>query len=312
MSRPLSKAYRPLVPGAFSFLLCAAVAAGGQRVPPLSESATLPGLPAAARAVPIPAGRQVFFRRADIPMVEIRQGMRRGVVLGEGISVSVDELDPRFIKGSPPESAHHHTHEQADFGWEGTLEVFVDGRRMPVGPMSISMVPPDVPHTVTRVMGPGTVTSLEFSAVRREDLLPGRPQVSFPSSPEPRSVPEGFAIFKDFDAMEWVGEPGTSRFVAALGETMTVFVYHVPASGMKGAEAPGHHHTNEQISVVLRGHAEIRLGDQFQTVGPGTIMVVPPDVDHYGMSPVNDEDLVLIEFQPIVREDMRRAMAAHR
>jgi hypothetical protein len=33
-------------------------------------------------------------------------------------------------------------------------------------------------------------------------------------------------------------------------------------------------------------------------------MFVPPNVDHYGMSPVDGEDL----FQPIVREDMRRAL----
>jgi mannose-6-phosphate isomerase-like protein (cupin superfamily) len=78
---------------------------------------------------------------------------------------------------------------------------------------------------------------------------------------------------------------------------------------MDGVEAPGHHHHNEQISVVIRGHADVRLGDQFERVGPGTIMLVPPNVDHYGLSPVDGEDLVLLEFQPIVREDMRRTLS---
>jgi mannose-6-phosphate isomerase-like protein (cupin superfamily) len=299
-----------LLAGAWGLL--SVVAGAAQRVPPLSESKTLANLPAAAQAVPIPAGRQVFFHRGDLPMVTLGEGIRRGVALGDTISVSVDELDPRLFRGTPPESAHHHTHEQANFGWEGTLEELVGGDRVPVAPMTIAMVPPDVLHTVTRVMGPGTVTSLEFSAIRREDLLPGHAPVVFPARESPRPLPAGFRIATDFDAIEWVGEPGTSRFAAALGETMTVFVYHIPATEMDGVEAPGHHHTNEQISVVLRGHPEIRLGDQFQKVSPGTIMVVPPDVDHYGISPVDGEDLVLVEFQPIVREDLRRAMEARR
>ncbi len=66
---------------------------------------------------------------------------------------------------------------------------------------------------------------------------------------------------------------------------------------------------DEQITVVIRGHADVRLGDRFQRVGPGTIMFEPSNVDHYGLSPVDGEDLVLLEFQPIVREDMRRALA---
>lgn len=290
-------------------LVAVVASAPVQRVPPLSESVVLEGAPGAREAVPIPPGVQVFYHPKDIPMVTIREGMRRGVVVGNTISVSVDELDPLHIQGSPPESAHHHTHEQADFGLVGTLEVFVGGKRAPVGPMMISMVPPDVPHTVTRVLGPGKVTSLEFSTIRREDLLPHRPQVQFPASAEPTSVPDGFQVFTDFDTVEWVGEPGASRFTAVFGETCTAFIYHVPAESMKGVEAPGHHHHNEQISVVIRGQADLRLGDQFQRVGPGTVMLVPPNVDHYGLAPVNDEDLVLLEFQPIVREDMRRTLA---
>jgi len=143
-------------------------------------------------------------------------------------------------------------------------------------------------------------------------LLPHRPQVQFPASAEPKSVPEGFPVFTDFDTLEWVGEPGASRFTAVFGVSSTAFIYHVPAASMKGVEAPGHHHHNEQVSVVIRGRADVRLGDQFQRVGPGTIMLVPPNVDHYGLQPVNDEDLVLLEFQPIVREDMRRTLAGRK
>jgi mannose-6-phosphate isomerase-like protein (cupin superfamily) len=298
-----------LTPGMMVLAALLASSALAQRVPPLSESAVLEGAPGAKEAAPIPPGVQVFYQPKDLEMIAVREGMRRGVVAGNTISVSVDELDPRFVKGSPAESAHHHTHEQADFGLVGTLEVFVGGVRSPVGPGMISMIPPDVPHTVTKVLGPGTVRSLEFSVVRREDLLPHRPQVEFPKSEVPKSVPDGFRVFTDFDTVEWSGEPGKSRFTAVFGETSTAFIYHVPAESMKGVEAPGHHHHNEQISVVIRGRADVRLGDQFQRVGPGTILFVPRNVDHYGLAPVENEDLVLLEFQPIVREDMRRTLA---
>ena len=168
------------------FLAVAVLALGSsalvQRVPALSESAVLEGAPGAEEAWPIPADVQVFFHQNDIPMVTFREGIRRGVVAGKTISVSVDQLDPLHFNGSAPESAHHHTHEQADFGLSGTVESYVDGRRSPLGPVMISMIPPDVPHTVTKVMGPGLVTSLEFSATRRADLAPHRPRVEFPAS----------------------------------------------------------------------------------------------------------------------------------
>jgi mannose-6-phosphate isomerase-like protein (cupin superfamily) len=283
--------------------------AGAQKVPPLSESIVLEGAPGAEEAWPIPAKTQVFFRPEDITMVDVSDGERRGVVAGETISVSVDELDPRHINGWPAETAHHHTYEMAYFGLSGTAALYVGGQRSPVGPGMISVIPPDVPHTITKVMGPGVVRSLEFSTVRRADLLPERPKVDFPKAAEAKPLPAEFPVFTDFDTIEWVGEPGKARFTAVFGESCTAFIYNVPASTMDGVESPGHHHHNEQISVVIRGHADVRLGDQFQRVGPGTIMFVPPNVDHYGMSPVNGEDLVLLEFQPIVREDMRRTLA---
>lgn len=282
--------------------------AWAQKVPPLSESIVLEGAPGAEEAWPIPDEVQVFFHPEDIPMVTTSEGERRGVVAGETISVSFDELDPRHLEGWPVESAHHHDYELAYFGLSGTAELYVGGRRSPVGPGMIAVVPPNVPHTITRVMGPGLVRSLEFSTTRRADLLPERPKIDFPASPEPEPLPAGFPVFTDFDTVEWVGEPGKSRFTAVFGESCTAFIYHVPASTMEGVETPGHHHHNEQISVVIRGHADVRMGDQFERVGPGTVMFVPPNVDHYGLSSVDDEDLVLLEFQPIVREDMRRRL----
>jgi quercetin dioxygenase-like cupin family protein len=281
---------------------------GAQEVPPLSESTTLEGLQAAPQAVPIPEGWKVFYDKDDIEMVEIRRGMRRGVVAGKTISVSVDELDPEYIKGSPPSSAHHHAHEQADLGLEGAMEVYVDGMREPVGPMQISLIPPDAAHTVTRVMGPGKVLSLELSTIRREDLLPHRPQITFPASPEPKPVPPGHGVFADFNKMPWRGEPGTRRVKAVFGQNMTVFMWHIPASTMEGTHLPGHHHTVEQISILLEGHVEIRVGDQIRRVGPGDILCIPADVDHPGMKAVDGEDIVIVDFQPIVRQDLMERM----
>ena len=188
------------------------------------------------------------------------------------------------------------------------MEVYVDGRRAPLGPMQISVIPSDAPHTVTNVMGPGKVLSLELSTIRREDLLPHRPQITFPASQEPKAVPPGVTVFADFNEMPWQGEPGTMRLKAVFGQNMSIFLWRVPAATMEGTHVPGHHHTVELISMVLEGHAEVRVGDRIRTVGPGTMICVPSNVDHLPIKAVDGEDLVLLDFQPVVRQDLKKRM----
>ena len=62
-----------------------------------------------------------------------------------------------------------------------------------------------------------------------------------------------------------------------------------------GVVAPMHrHNSNEQI-LVLEGHAEVRIGDWRQCLGPNDCVWIPAGVDH-GYSNVGEGDLRLLWF----------------
>lgn len=273
-------------------------------IPPLSASRTTPGLPARPQAVPIPPGRQVFYNIADIPWVESRPGIRQKTIPGETVTFSLYELDPQSMKGVPPSGGHHHTYELVFYGIEGTMDESVDGKAYPVGPMQGVMIPPDAHHALSKVVGPGKVIGLEFSTVRRQDLLPPKPAITYPARPKPKPVPPGHQVFADFNAIPWIERPGGAKYKMASGDSCNLTLWLLPASTFRGTDQPGHHHTVEQISYVLAGHAEMRVGDQVRTVGPGTLLMIPSDVDHLPMKAINNEDILLLDFQPIVRHDL--------
>ncbi|QPL40772.1 SgcJ/EcaC family oxidoreductase [Erythrobacter sp. A30-3] len=48
----------------------------------------------------------------------------------------------------------------------------------------------------------------------------------------------------------------------------------------KGARVPMHRHANEQISWIISGKAQVTSGGRTYILGPGNIMVFPPNVEH--------------------------------
>ena len=292
---------------ALSTILEPAGRAGGQ-VPPLSASATLEGLSAAPQAVPIPAGRQVFYEMDQVPWLEFSPGIRRRTIAGEGMTFSMIELDSALAKGLPPSKAHHHTYEQFIFGVSGSFDQYVAGQTGTVGPSVLTVAPPNVEHTLAGVNGPGKVLLLEVMPIVRTDLLPPQPSVTFPQTPSVRPLPAGSTLFANFETMPWIGSPNESRFKAVFGETCSFILWDLSAKTMVGTDRPGHHHTVEQVSYVLAGHADARVGDQVRRIGPGTLIMIPSNVDHLPMRALNDENVLLIDFQPAVREDLRRRM----
>ena len=51
--------------------------------------------------------------------------------------------------------------------------------------------------------------------------------------------------------------------------------------GEPGSEQAVHSHDGrEQVYVVVRGHGAMRVGDEVEEVGPGTLIMVPPNTDH--------------------------------
>jgi unsaturated pyranuronate lyase len=48
----------------------------------------------------------------------------------------------------------------------------------------------------------------------------------------------------------------------------------------RGYVVPRHRHENEQITLVQMGRLHFRFDDHEQVVGPGEIMVIPPNAAH--------------------------------
>ncbi len=83
------------------------------------------------------------------------------------------------------------------------------------------------------------------------------------------------------------------RFIT--GEKVMVAQIHLP----KGALVPKHRHDNEQISNVLSGRLEFRLGETLEEtriVGAGEVLVIPSGVPHEVIGV--EDSLALDTFAP--------------
>ena len=70
----------------------------------------------------------------------------------------------------------------------------------------------------------------------------------------------------------------------------------------KGSTLGLHHHPHEQITIMLEGKMEMQIGDEFVTLEPGMIQVIPSNTPH---SATAHEYCVLIDVFNPVREDYR-------
>ena len=65
-----------------------------------------------------------------------------------------------------------------------------------------------------------------------------------------------------------------------------------------GHEPRPHHHPHEQIIYILEGRFRIHVGEQQTVLGAGGLLVVPPDVEHWG-EVVGDETVLNLDvFTP--------------
>ncbi len=68
-----------------------------------------------------------------------------------------------------------------------------------------------------------------------------------------------------------------------------------------GAEVPLHSHPHEQGGILLKGRLEFTIGEETRIVGPGEVVLIPPNVPHRAVA-VDGPATVLDIFSPI-RED---------
>ncbi len=72
--------------------------------------------------------------------------------------------------------------------------------------------------------------------------------------------------------------PGVLRRTLSWGERVMLSMTEVA----EGSEMPEHAHEHEQITYIVRGKLEFRLGDETHILGPGDCIIVPSNVPHYG------------------------------
>lgn len=82
----------------------------------------------------------------------------------------------------------------------------------------------------------------------------------------------------DWNAIPWTPvRPGVDR-KAFSGNGATVTLHRL----MPGHEPKPHSHVNEQIAYILSGTIKFFVGGEEHVVGPGGLLVIPPNVEHWG------------------------------
>lgn len=64
-----------------------------------------------------------------------------------------------------------------------------------------------------------------------------------------------------------------------------------------GAFTVAHSHDHEEIVVVLSGRASFNIGPEFEEVGPGDTLIIPPGALHQG-EVIGDEPLEALLVKP--------------
>jgi quercetin dioxygenase-like cupin family protein len=105
--------------------------------------------------------------------------------------------------------------------------------------------------------------------------MPDQPY--FDQSGEPSAEPGRFVTVADLEGLELV--PGLTFRPVTTESTMANFVSFVPNS-----DAPMHHHSEQQIAIVLSGELHFTVGAESRVMRAGDCVVIPPHVPHGGHS----------------------------
>ena len=98
----------------------------------------------------------------------------------------------------------------------------------------------------------------------------------------------------DWNSIEWTPVREGVERKAFSGESATVALHRL----MPGHQPQPHSHPNEQIAYILSGTIRFFVGDSEHLVGPGGLLVIPPNVKHWG-EVVGDEPVLNLDvFTP--------------
>lgn len=98
----------------------------------------------------------------------------------------------------------------------------------------------------------------------------------------------------NWNEMEWKSiRPGVDQ-KAFSGEGATVALHRLQPDH----EPKPHSHVHEQIAYIVSGTVDFHVGGEVVRLGPGGMVVVPPDVMHHAVV-VGDEEVINLDvFTP--------------
>jgi quercetin dioxygenase-like cupin family protein len=98
----------------------------------------------------------------------------------------------------------------------------------------------------------------------------------------------------DWNSIPWTNvRPGVDR-KGFTGEGATVALHRL----MPGHEPKPHSHPHEQIAYIMSGTIRFYIAGEPHLLGPGGLLVVPPNVEHWG-EVVGDEPVMNLDvFSP--------------
>ncbi|MEX6633777.1 cupin domain-containing protein [Hyphococcus lacteus] len=71
-----------------------------------------------------------------------------------------------------------------------------------------------------------------------------------------------------------------------------------------GMETNPHSHPFEQVVYIVQGQMRFHVGEDVVEGGPGSLIRIPPNVEHYG-HPIGDETVMNLDVFSPIREDYR-------
>ena len=102
----------------------------------------------------------------------------------------------------------------------------------------------------------------------------------------------------DWDSLEWeLVIEGIRRKVVHLAGATVVLNEMDP-----GNEPFPHAHPHEQAAYIVDGRAEFTIDGKVHLLGPGDLVAVPPNAEHYAVA-VGDKVCVNLDFFTPKRED---------
>lgn len=71
-----------------------------------------------------------------------------------------------------------------------------------------------------------------------------------------------------------------------------------------GMDTNPHSHPFEQVVYIVDGEVRFHIGDETFDAGPGSLIRIPPDVEHYA-EPLGDKPALNLDVFAPIREDYR-------